>query len=148
MDDLAAVSAAPITLEYELGCSAEQAFATYTGRIGEWWDPRYTADAETVETVTIEPRIGGRVFERHRDGRELDWGEVTDWQPGRRLIHTFALAQDPAHPSEVAAEFVPNGDACTVRFSHGGWTEANVSDRQKFGDWPVLLDRFAALAQS
>jgi Activator of Hsp90 ATPase homolog 1-like protein len=142
------VSAEPIAHEYELTCSAEHAFATYAGRIGEWWDPRYTADAETLETVTIEPRVGGRVFERHRDGRELDWGEVTDWQPGRRLAHTFALAQDPAHPSEVAVEFVPRGDECTISFAHGGWTEANVAVREKFGDWPLLLDRFAALAQS
>ncbi len=61
-------------------------------------------------------------------------------------MHSFALAQDPAHPSEVAVEFVPDGDGCLVRFAHGGWTEANVADRKKFGDWPVMLDRFAALA--
>jgi hypothetical protein len=70
------------------------------------------------------------------------------WEPGRRLVHTFALAQDPAHPSEVAVEFIPGEDSCNVRFAHGGWTEANVSDRKKFGDWPVLLDRFAAIARS
>jgi hypothetical protein len=27
-----------------------------------------------------------------------------------------------------------------------GWTEANAAVRQKFGDWRVMLDRFAALA--
>ena len=52
-------STAPITHEYLLGCRAEEAFATYTGRISEWWDPRYTANAETLEAVTIEPRVGG-----------------------------------------------------------------------------------------
>jgi len=35
---------------------------------------------------------------------------------------------------------------CVVRFAHGGWTDANVVERKKFGDWPILLDRFAALA--
>jgi hypothetical protein len=35
-----------------------------------------------------------------------------------------------------------------IRFAHGGWTEANVADRSKFGDWPLLLDRFAALADA
>jgi hypothetical protein len=138
----------PITFEYRLSCSPEQAFATYSQRIGQWWDGRYTANAETFESVTIEPRKGGRVFERHRDGTEYDWGLVTVWEPGRRLVHTFALAQDPANPSEVAVEFVQEGAGTLVRFAHGGWNDANVADRKKFGDWPVLLDRFAALAQA
>lgn len=138
----------PITFEYPLRCGAEHAFATYTGRIGEWWDPRYSANAETLEAVTIEPRVGGRVYAIHSDLGEHDWGEVKAWEPGRRVVHTFSLAQDPQHPSEVAVEFVPDAAGCTVRFAHGGWTGANAMARSKFGDWPVLLDRFAALADS
>jgi hypothetical protein len=137
----------PITFEYRLACTPEQAFDTYAERIAEWWDPRYTAGAETFERVTIEPGEGGRVYESHRDGGTYEWGKVTTWEAGRRLVHSFALAQDPAQPSEVAVEFVREGDDCLVRFAHGGWTEANVADRKKFGDWPVMLDRFAALAQ-
>jgi hypothetical protein len=138
---------APIAFEYDLPCSPEAAFAAYT-RIGEWWDPRYTANADTLRDVTIEPRVGGRVVATHSDIGVDDWGEVTLWEPGRRLVHTFTLAQDREHPSEVAVEFAPGGAGCLVNFAHGGWTVANVSDRKKFGDWPVLLDRFAALAAS
>jgi hypothetical protein len=142
-------STLPITHDRVLACSAEQAFATYTGRIGEWWDPRYTANAATLAAVTIEPRVGGRVFATHSDIGDHDWGEVTVWQPGRRVAHTFALAQDRRHPSEVAVQFVAReGAGCEVHFAHGGWTEANVADRKKFGDWPVMLDRFAALADA
>jgi uncharacterized protein YndB with AHSA1/START domain len=137
---------APITFEYRVGSSPDDAFDVYSGRIGEWWDSRYTANAETFEGVTIEPRVGGRVYESHRGGGTYEWGEVTTWEPGRRLVHSFALAQDPAHPSEVSVEFVPDGGGCLVRFAHAGWTEANVADRKKFGDWPVMLDRFASLA--
>jgi uncharacterized protein YndB with AHSA1/START domain len=144
----------PITEERALGCNVEHAFATYTGRIGEWWDPRYTANAETLQAVTIEPRAGGRVYATHSDLGEHDWGEVTVWEPGQRLVHTFSLAQDPQHPSEVSVEFVPDedrgeaGSHCTLRFAHGGWTKANVAAREKFGDWPVMLDRLVALADS
>jgi hypothetical protein len=147
---VSATSTSPITHEYALRCSAEDAFATYTGRIAEWWHPRYTANADTLETVTIEPRVGGRVHATHSDIGDDDWGEVTIWEPGRRLVHTFTLAQDAAHPSEVAVDFVAGEDdaACTVRFSHSGWTEANAAVRGKFSDWPVMLDRFAALADA
>ena len=131
-----------MTFERTLPCSAELAFTTYVQRIAEWWDPRYTASPDTLRAVTIEPRVGGRVFATHKDFGEHDWGEVTVWEPGRRLVHTFALAQDPAHPSEVAVEFVDGEGGSTMRFAHGGWTNANVADRAKFGDWPVMLDRF------
>jgi uncharacterized protein YndB with AHSA1/START domain len=141
-----ATSHDPIAFSYELPCGPAEAFAVYTERIGEWWDARYTANAETFESVVIEPRAGGSVYETHSDGARYDWGEVTVWEPGRRLVHTFTLAQDAAHPSEVSVEFVPEGDGCKVRFEHGGWTDENVADRKKFGDWPVMLDRFAGLA--
>jgi len=144
-------STLPITHGRSLRCSAEEAFATYAERIGEWWDPRYTANAETLRAVTIEPRIGGRMYATHSDVGEDDWGKVTVWEPAKRLVHTFTLAQDRQHPSEVAVEFVPGdgpGSGCTMRFAHGGWTQANAAVRKKFGDWPVLLDRFVALADS
>jgi hypothetical protein len=138
---------APITHEYRLQCSSGHAFSTYTDRIGEWWDARYTANPETLQAVTIEPRLGGRVYATHSDLGEHEWGEVTVWEPGRRLAHTFALAQDPEHASEVAVEFVADSDGgTTVRFAHGGWTEGNAAAREKFCDWPVMLERFAALA--
>jgi hypothetical protein len=140
-------AAAPITHERVLGCSADEAFAIYTERIGEWWDPRNTANAETLQAITIEPSAGGRVYATHNDIGEHDWGIVTVWEPGRRLVHTFTLAQDPAHPSEVAVDFVPDDEArSTVRFAHGGWTDANAQVRAKFSEWGAMLDRYAALA--
>lgn len=135
----------PIAHERTLRCGAAQAFAAYTERIGEWWDPRYTANPATLRSVTIEPRVGGRIFATHEDLGEHDWGKVTAWEPGRLLVHSFTLAQDPAHPSEVAVEFVDREDGCTMQFAHGGWTDANAADRAKFGDWPLLLDRFERL---
>jgi hypothetical protein len=143
-----------ITHEYLLCCSSAQAFDAYTRRIGEWWDPLYTANAETLQAVTIEPRVEGRVYATHSDIGEDDWGQVTIWEPGHRLSHTFTLAQDARYPSEVAVEFEPvQGDGgaqtgCRVRFAHRGWTEANIAERSKFTDWPVMLDRFVALADS
>lgn len=62
-------------------------------------------------------------FATHDDIGESDWGEVTTWEPGRRLVHTFTLAQDPRAPSEVSVELVDGEEGCTLRFAHGGWTE-------------------------
>ena len=139
---------APHAFERTVGLSAEDAFQAYVGRIGEWWDPHYTANAETLQSVTIEPHAGGRVYATHSDLGRHDWGEVLVWEPGRRLVHSFTLAQDPEHPSQVAVEFEDRDGGSVLRFAHGGWTEANAADRDKFGDWPVMLDRFSALAEA
>jgi hypothetical protein len=140
---------APITHKYTLRCAPERAFVTYTSKIGEWWDPGYTANPETFEGVTIEPKAGGRVYAMHTEAEEDIWGEVTVWEPGRRLGHTFTLAQDADDPSEVTVVFTANEEGgCDVHFAHGGWRSSNAAAREKFGDWPILLDRFAALADS
>jgi hypothetical protein len=136
------LSAEPITHEYRLSCDPDEAFAAYTERIGSWWDPAYTASADSLVGITIEPHVGGRVYATHRDLGDDVWGEVLVWEPGRRVTHSFTLAQDRAHPSEVTVAFERDGDGCVVRFSHGGWTPANADARAKFGDWPHLLGRF------
>lgn len=63
----------PIVHVLSLRCDPAAAFDAYA-RIGEWWHPDDTSEARTLTTVLIEPRLGGRVFERHRDGHEVDWG--------------------------------------------------------------------------
>jgi hypothetical protein len=137
----------PLTFERDLRCDAAHAFGVWTTAVGRWWDPRYTASAETFEEVTVEPRVGGRVFASHGDLGEHDWGEVTVWEPGTRVVYAFTLAQHPAHATELAATFTPRDRAgCTFRLVHGGWTEVNADSRARFTDWPLLLDRYVAEA--
>jgi len=136
----------PIVHTLELRCAPATAFDAYAD-IGAWWHPSYTSCAETLATVVIEPRLGGRVFERHRDGHEVGWGWVTAWTPPHRLAYASFLAQPPEHPSEIRVTFTPDVDGCRVRFEHGGWTEENAALRPKFRDWPFLLDRFRAFAE-
>lgn len=131
--------------EFTLAAGPAAAFERFA-RIGTWWDPRYTADAETFADVVVEGRVGGRVTEVHSDGRRFDWGEVTAWEPGRRLAFTSTLAQTREHPSEISAEFAAVGEGTLVRFAHGGWHEGNRADRARFTDWPAILARYAAPA--
>jgi hypothetical protein len=136
---------APIVHERVVPCRAAEAFAAYVD-IDTWWPPTYTADPDTLETVVLETHVGGRIGAVHTDLGHHDWGEVTAWDPGRRLAHTFTLAQDPAHATHVEVIFDDREHAgCRVRHVHGGWTEANAEVRARFTDWPMLLDRaFAA----
>jgi uncharacterized protein YndB with AHSA1/START domain len=114
----------------ELATTAHRAFDAYAA-IGAWWDPQYTRDPNTLRSITIEPRVGGRVIAHHSDGDD-DWGEVTRWDPPRALAYTTK------HASTIEVVFVSTGDRTIVRFEHGGRTRV---------DWSKLLARFAAHAQ-
>ncbi len=138
----------PIVVDYSLSCSADHAFETYVGRLGEWWDPMHTANPHTFMAVTIEPRLHGRVVEHHVDETEIDWGEVLAWEPGKRLSYTSTLAQTAEHPSEIDVTFTPSAGGCRVHFSHQGWNDGNARDHDKFKQWSTILDRFAQLADS
>jgi len=137
----------PIRHEYVVGCTPDRAFDTYANRIAEWWDPRYTANPDTFDGVSIEPHVGGEVVETHRGDQRIPWGNVTVWEPGRQLSYTSTLAQTHESPSEITVRFTPDGDRCRVAFEHGGWNEGNKQARSKFQDWPVILARFVALAE-
>ena len=135
-----------IVHEYHVACSPAHAFDVWVTRAGQWWDPVYSSDPTGFEDLVIGPHRGGRVVARYAGGREETWGEVLSWEPGAALAYTSTLAQTPAHPSMISVTFSGDGDTTAMHFEHGGWHEGNASFRQKFGDWPVLLGRFVALA--
>ena len=138
-------AAAPIELAYDLDCTAADAFDAFTRRIDEWWHPAYAP--EGLERVEIDGVVGGRVSMQLADGTTYPWGTVTAYDPPHHYAQTFALAQDPEHPSTLEVRFTErSGGGSTTSFAHGGWTPANVAGRARFTEWNILLDRFAAVA--
>ena len=81
----------PIVHEYALGCSPDEAFATFTARIGEWWPADYSPDAGALRDTAIEPGVGGRVYFTVDSVGEMPWGAVTVWEPGRRVTFTSLI---------------------------------------------------------
>jgi catechol 2,3-dioxygenase-like lactoylglutathione lyase family enzyme len=145
VDPRPADAAGPIELDYDLACSPEQAFDTFTRRIDDWWGPSYAP--EGLVRVQIEPGIGGRVLHHLADDTEYPWGEVLVWDRPSHYAQAFTLAQDPEHPSRLDLWFEPRAGGCRLRFEHGGWTAGNVAGRARFNEWHILLDRFAAAAE-
>ncbi|GLZ77650.1 hypothetical protein Afil01_24570 [Actinorhabdospora filicis] len=130
-----------------LRCSPTRAFYSYAD-LGAWWPARYSADPATLESVVLEPRVGGAVTSTHTDGLAYTWGEVVTWDPPSTLAHTSTLAQDPGTPTVVRVRFTPEGEGTLVEHFHEGWREGNLADRPKFGDWPLILRAYREHAES
>jgi len=141
----------PIRLAFEVDCPVEHAFEVWTARIAQWWPSDHTVSGEANLVVVLEGRPGGRIFERRATGVEHDWGEVTIWEPPRRLAYTWHLNRDRSDATDVEISFVASGDAATlVEIEHRGWERlgaggADWRDRNH-GGWATLLPYYVTAA--
>ena len=100
----------------------ERAFEIFTAGMTGWWPLRtHSVGEENSETVTIEPFVGGRFYERTRDGEEHDWGTVTAWEPPARFACTWHPGYDPSEAQDLDVRFVPDGSGARVELVHTGW---------------------------
>jgi uncharacterized protein YndB with AHSA1/START domain len=112
----------PLRLSFEVDCPPDHAFAVWTQQTSRWWPVSHTVTAEPGLAVTFEPRVGGRVFERAPSGREVDWGEITVWDPPRRLAYTWFIRTAHADATNVEITFTAAGPSATrVDIEHSGW---------------------------
>ena len=104
----------------------EVAWRVFTEKMGTWW-PLAThkiGKAKAVDAM-IEPRVGGRWFERANDGSTCDWGRVLVWEPPSRIVLSWEISADWKHDpnlkTEVEVRFIAEGENRTrVELEHRG----------------------------
>jgi uncharacterized protein YndB with AHSA1/START domain len=134
-----------------------RAFEVFTDGLTRWWPKSHHIGAQPLQELVIEPRAGGRWFERAADGSECDWGRVRIWDPPARLVLAWQIsgewAYDEALDTEVEVRFVPEGPERTrVELEHrlDGYGDRAGEMRDTFdspGGWPSLLEAFAQAAR-
>jgi uncharacterized protein YndB with AHSA1/START domain len=153
----ATIRPAPIAKTVQVGAPPDRAFAFFTERMGRWWPRAHTLLGAPQEDVVIEPRRGGRWYERGVDGSEYDWGRVLAWEPPERIVLAWQLdadwRYDPDLITEVEVRFVALGtDATRVELEHRllenyGARAAEARERLDSPDaWRGTLDRYAEIA--
>jgi uncharacterized protein YndB with AHSA1/START domain len=138
----------------------EIAWRVFTEKIGTWW-PLAThkiGKAKAVEAV-IEPRVGGRWYERGDDGSSCDWGCVLAWEPPARLVLSWDInadwQYDPNLKTEVEVRFSADGKGGTrVELEHrkldryGARREEMRGIFDSEGGWTGLLTSFTGAADA
>lgn len=152
-----AVEITPIVKSIEIRRSAQDAFRMFTAEITAWW-PLAThsrardADGERSLKVTIEPHVGGRVFETLNTGAERDWGEVLAWDPGARFAMRWQMGRPREQGTEVDVMFEAiDADRCRVTLRHSHWERLGEAARELRGQYDhgwnlVFGERYAKYA--
>jgi len=137
----------PIELRFTVACSPVHAFEVWATRTSLWWPHSHSRSGDPGLTVTIEPRPGGRIYERTPAGVEHDWGEVLAWEPPGRLAYLWHIYGHSEDATEVDIRFAASGDATTtVTIVHRGWERLGARGhdlrRRNRQGWDGLLPHY------
>lgn len=153
-------NADPNSVRKSIRVEAPQAVAwrVFTDQIGTWWPlAHYKIGKSKAVDAVIEPRAGGRWYERGEDGSTCDWGSVLAWEPEVRLVLSWDITADwqydPELKTEIEVKFIAEGPSTTrVELEHrrlDRYGARRDEMRRIFdteGDWGRLLAMFARAA--
>lgn len=147
-------TAIPVRTSVTVDVPREHAWTVFTERFDAWWPRDHHVLGADLAAAVIEPREGGRWYERGVDGRECDWGYVITWDPPSRLVLAWQLdatfRPDPGLVTEVEVRFTAEGPHRThVELEHRhlerfgeGWSRTRDSLGGENG-WPGILRTYA-----
>ena len=154
------ITPAPIRKSIRVDTAPARAFEIFTAGMARWWIKTHSINPSKspIKDIIIEPRAGGRWFERGEDGCECQWGKVLAWEPpadqrGGRLLLAWQIDGqfrfDPALVTEIEIRFIPVESGTRVELEHRQLErlgEKSADIHQLFDSdcgWSSLLESFA-----
>lgn len=152
------ITPAPVRRSIRVDAPLQHAFDVFTAKIGSWWPRSHKLGPAELDTVIIEPRVGGRWFERDVDGSECEIGKVLVWEPPNRLVLAWQLSAEWKYDRELITEvdvrFIAEGkDLTLVELEHrnlerfGERAEAMRAQVDAPDGWRGVLQLFADFAK-
>jgi uncharacterized protein YndB with AHSA1/START domain len=143
----------PVRKHVIVDATPERAFRIFTDN-PKWWPREHHIGKADLADVLLEPRKGGRWYERGVDGSECDWGRVLVWDPPKRIVLAWQLTAqwqyDPNFMTEVEVRFAPAGSGKTrVELEHrdleryGEMAETLRNAVDSPDGWQLHLNHFA-----
>jgi hypothetical protein len=137
----------------------ERAFSVFVEQMETWWPTSHHIAPNPFESIIVEPRIGGRWYERDAHGNDCAWGFVRAWEPPRLVTLAWHLQADWSfdpdlnRASDIDIRFTPESFSTTLvelthynLERHGGDFEKLREGLDGPGAWGFILDEFAKAA--
>ena len=144
--------------EIVVDAPVDRAFAVFTQQLDRIKPREHNLLGVDIEETVLEPRAGGRIYDRGTDGSECEWATVIAYEPPDRVVFSWNITPywqietDAEKRSEVEVRFIAEGPERTrVELEHrhldrhgDGWT--GVRDGVAAPDgWPLYLQRYVDL---
>jgi uncharacterized protein YndB with AHSA1/START domain len=142
------MSLPPIRRSVSVSWDPAAAFTRFTADFGKWWpSASHSIGGRLVRRIVLEPRVGGRIYEEHLDGRRFQWGEIRLWEPPQRVEFTWHPSREAATAQDVLVEFVPESTGTRVELTASGWERWGENARRAhrgYGiGWAYILNVLA-----
>jgi len=139
----------------------ERAFSVFVEQMETWWPATHHIGETPFEAIFIEPRVGGRWYERNAKGEWCDWGTVLGWDPPHMVRMSWHVGPGHDSPEWVADMDMGKASEVEIRFTAepGGTTLVELTHskierhgegaeqlRELFdgpGAWITILQLFA-----
>ena len=135
----------PVVKTVTVRAAPARTFALFAGDFARWWPLSRVHTGPDPVDCAIEPRVGGRVFERAADGRETPWGTVLAYDPPRRLAFSWIVELSAEQEQLVEIRFTAEERGTRVELTHSGWEklgDAAAALREGYDrGWATLIER-------
>ena len=151
-------AATTVSLSIVVDAPVERAFRVFTEDFDRIKPREHNLLAVDIAETVLEPRAGGRIFDRGVDGSECQWARVLAIERPTRIVFSWDISpqwqieSDLDKTSEVEVRFIAETEQRTrVELEHRnldrhgpGWESAREGVAADQG-WPTYLQRYAAL---
>ena len=143
----------------------ERAFSVFVEQMETWWPATHHIGSTPFEAIFVEPRVGGRWYERNVQGAQCDWGTVLKWDPPNVVCFSWHLGPghdspdwkfdpDMSRASEVEIRFTAQGPHTTLVELEHSKLERHGEGYQQLRTlfdgptaWQGILNEFAKMFQ-
>ena len=137
----------PVVKSVSVRAAPARAFEFFARDMARWWPLAQFHTGPDPVDCAIEPRVGGRVFERAADGRETMWGTVLAYEPPHRLAFSWLIGLSADQAQLIELSFTAEDSGTRVALTHSGWEKLGdaakaAALRQGYDrGWATLIER-------
>ena len=95
----------------------ERAFSVFVEQMETWWPATHHIGDTPFETIFIEPRAGGRWYERNAKGELCDWGTVLEWDRPHMVRLSWHVGPGHDSPEWMADMDMAKASELEIRFT-------------------------------